>query len=96
MERTPVRTGHARANWNTSVDDEDGAVDDGANVAVKLAQAKAVADAVEFAAGEKFVITNGVPYIGRLEAGSSTQAPAGMVALTFVELKPLVESIGEE
>ena len=33
-----------------------------------------------------FYLTNNLPYIGRLEHGSSKQAPAGMVAVTIAEL----------
>jgi hypothetical protein len=36
--------------------------------------------------GEEYRVFNEVPYIGFLEAGSSKQAPQGMVALTLSEL----------
>lgn len=97
MQRTPVDTGRARANWNASVDEADGSVNEAAtDSASKQAQGQALAASVQFADGEKFVLANGLPYIERLEAGSSTQAPAGMVELTLAELKPFIESAAEK
>lgn len=70
-KRTPVDTGHARANWIPSVgvpaDGEGGSAAHAAGVAAVLAAGP----------NEDMFVTNNVPYIDRLIAGSSTQAPAG-------------------
>jgi hypothetical protein len=39
-------------------------------------------------------MTNSLPYIGKLEYGSSRQAPQGMVRLTLAEMQAWIESIG--
>lgn len=41
--------------------------------------------------GQTLYIANGLPYIERLEQGSSTQAPRGMVMITIAELKDWVQ-----
>lgn len=43
-------------------------------------------------AGEVHYITNSLPYGDRLENGWSRQAPQGMVGLTVLEYKPIVEA----
>lgn len=44
------------------------------------------------AAGSVHYITNSLPYVDRLENGWSRQAPHGMVGLTVLEYKPIVEA----
>jgi hypothetical protein len=43
-------------------------------------------------AGDVHYITNSLPYSDRLENGWSRQAPQGMVGLTVLEYKPIVEA----
>ena len=88
--------GHARANWSHSIgalnpqefkeiDATGGASIDriAASVPVK-------------AAGKVHYIQNSLPYMQALEDGHSTQAPAGIVAVTEVEFHDYVEkAIGE-
>jgi hypothetical protein len=40
-----------------------------------------------------FYITNNVPYIDRLERGSSKQQPSGMVRVTVLEFRPIVAAV---
>lgn len=73
QEATPVDTGHARANWVPSVGAPytGEAMDGSANDA-------GVAQVLAFRLGQgDLSISNNVPYINRLIAGSSSQAPAG-------------------
>ncbi|MBT4080295.1 MAG: HK97 gp10 family phage protein [Gammaproteobacteria bacterium] len=78
--RTPVDTGRARANWNTSAGAIDYSIDEDAT--------KPQSPTLRKGDGSKPIyITNNLPYIGELENGSSTQAPKGMVAVTLSELK---------
>jgi hypothetical protein len=84
--KTPVDTGRARANWRVGINVVDtttrpeperpGTLDTVQQD--KINQAKW---------GDSIAITNNVPYIGKLEGGYSRQAPNGMLAVTFEELK---------
>ncbi len=76
---TPVDTGLARGNWRPSL-----------NVPVQSptslpdptgsgAQERIRSVARQYRLGDTVWIVNRVPYIGRLNAGSSPQAPAGFV-----------------
>ena len=94
--RTPVDEGRARANWNASVGSEDGSEDPSAtsaNVGAKSGVARGVIRETDFFRGGKLFLTNGVPYIKKLEEGSSKQAPQGMIAVTVAELRLFVERI---
>lgn len=86
---TPVDTGRARSNWLVSLveprQDEIPPYAPGrrlgkgesANAAAALAQGAAVIGMRR--PGQDIVISNNVPYIGRLNEGSSAQAPANFV-----------------
>lgn len=95
MLRTPVDTGRARANWNVSMDAPIDATSDFADWQGALDGNVGTANAADFNfAGRRraLFLANGLPYIERLEAGWSKQAPAGMVALTLAEMQSFVES----
>ena len=87
VARTPVATGHARANWQVSLGGPALGVVAGADPSGADTVAKGLAainrDRDPFAT---VWITNNVPYIQTLERGSSEQTPASMVALTVAEL----------
>lgn len=81
VEDTPVDTGWARANWVPRIADtfkgtagQRGAVDAGP----QQAGVAEVATSYKLEQGP-VTITNNVPYIMRLNAGSSKQAPTGFV-----------------
>lgn len=88
VEATPVDTSQALSNWRVSTD---GTI--GAHIAAHFMGAKgstqaasasaAIADAERAIKSSKpldvLVIFNAVPYIRRLNEGSSAQAPAGFV-----------------
>lgn len=85
---TPVDTGRARSNWQVSLnvpitDDRDAFAPGkagstgGTNAQAALNQGKGVIDSAQ--PGSGIYITNNLPYIGRLNDGSSAQAPAGFV-----------------
>jgi hypothetical protein len=94
--KTPVDKGRARANWQVSIGaPADGAVEiDDKNGSATMS--RAVADSRGFKAGDTIFLTNNLPYIMRLEEGSSQQAPAGMVALTVQEFATIVNQISVE
>lgn len=84
IEDTPVDTGWARANWVPSIGvprrqtagtraaAEDGRIDYGP-------QAAGLADVAGYKLGPTIFVSNNVPYITRLNEGSSRQAPAAFV-----------------
>ena len=84
--RTPVDTGRARGNWFLSVgrrstrkSEKRGFPSPGESMAA------ASAELAQVQAFETIYITNNLPYINRLEGGSSTQRPNGWVAITIAE-----------
>lgn len=97
-EKTPVATGRARANWNASENVEDDSVDmdaTSADVAGKRNENEGIISGLVFTDGNSLLISNGVPYIEQLEAGSSGQAPAGMIVVSVQEVKPILEALAE-
>lgn len=87
IERTPVDTGWARANWIPRIGDGDvqeqeteavEALVPGRRAEQSSAVAALAAGGYDVSQGPIF-IGNGVPYIVRLNEGSSRQAPAGFV-----------------
>ena len=76
---TPVDTGRARSNWLTSLGKpRTGTVEVGGapNPRSTIAQRKP---------GQVIFITNNLPYIQRLNEGSSSQAPANFVEMAVME-----------
>ena len=78
--RNPVKTGRAQGSWNISytgavfqdqINTKQGAISKGYQQI--LARAKSPYEVV--------TISSGLPYIAKLETGSSTQAPHGMLRL---------------
>lgn len=83
VKRTPVDTGRAKGNWQANL----GAPAAGAlpkppggpAQAVNRAMERANEVAAAYRGGVDVHITNNLPYIQRLNEGSSDQAPAGFV-----------------
>lgn len=73
-DATPVRSGRARANWRCSVGRAEYLSDENTNFDSGRGQAAFQS----VSAGDVLYVTNSVPYIERLENGSSLQAPAGI------------------
>ena len=88
VEKTPVDTGRARSNWNTSIGRPRFATTDVvADITKTLAEAAETFAKWEDPIKKPAFLANGLPYIKRLEDGhSKTQAPAGMVRVTKAEL----------
>jgi hypothetical protein len=88
VERTPVKTGRARNSWTGSPKTPVMLVLEGMNTPNRSANATAASkragDQITGIikawqpAKESLFITNGTPYIGGLDVGTSTQAPFGM------------------
>lgn len=79
-EETPEDTGFAESNWVPSVGTQFSGLA-GSKEAVSFAeQQSGIAQMLNYKLIQgNFYITNNVEYVGRLNEGSSTQAPAGFV-----------------
>lgn len=90
VDRTPVDTGRARGNWIASIGGRATAtmeVFDPSGSGAKSEGASVIAGFMAREDWPSIFIQNNLPYIGRLEDGYSGQAPNGMLAVTFAELK---------
>jgi hypothetical protein len=88
VRKTPVRTGLARGNWRLAIGNR---VGEGKLTRKDPSGAAAISDIVQsasrLAAYSSFTLYNNLPYIARLENGSSQQAPLGMTRLALREFK---------
>ena len=92
IKRTPVDTGRARANWNTSVNAPDVGVTQTTDTSGVAAIGEVKARIGNWKQGDIY-LTNSLPYIRRLEYdGWSKQAPAGMVRVTVTEFQTFVDN----
>ena len=98
MQRTPVDTGNARANWDIGIN----AIPDGFEATIETGELGAASQQalnrglMEFASfklGDTAYIVNNVAYIGFLEEGRSGQAPSGMVKITVREFQTIVDEL---
>jgi len=89
IRATPVDTGRARGNWQTSV---------GAPVNGEIAREGDAAALAEVeaktpqGAGQITYLSNNLPYIVQLEEGSSKQAPEGMVKRNMDRVQKMVDA----
>lgn len=85
--RNPKRTGRSAASWNLSIGQPNDAKKgrDYDNVPGSIFDGEV--DVEGFKLGQELHISNDQPYIRRLNAGSSAQAPAGFVEATVEAFK---------
>ena len=85
VKRTPVDTGRLRGNWQTDVNKPK------AGEVSRLGQGAALSEVVSEASkaslGDSVYMVNNLPYAKKIEEGSSTQAPLGMVRIAVVEFE---------
>lgn len=89
VQRTPVDTGLARSNWFIGYE-RGSSVDPAKSKNGAPSLARSAQFAANLGAGSTFYIVNNVPYIMRLEFGSSKQAPAGMARVTVARWQAIV------
>lgn len=86
---TPVDEGRARGAWDLTIGTpavaEPGTLDPSGGGAIS----RGVGVIAKISAYSISWLTNLVPYIGRLEDGSSKQAPQGMVAVTVARIRAM-------
>ncbi len=89
--RTPVDTGRARGNWQTAIGQPLASQLDTLDKAGQETIDKGLQAIAELPPYSVVWISNNVDYIEFLEAGSSKQAPAGMVSITVEELRQMFQ-----
>lgn len=93
VERTPVQSGRARGNWNASTNKEDVSTSTFTDPSGQSTIASIKNVAYRSDSKDDLYLANGLPYIGVLERGSSTQAPRGMVAITVEEVNQIARDV---
>lgn len=68
------------------------ALDRNGQAGASASMARAASTFAQGKAGDRFTLANGVPYILKLEYGSSKQAPEGMVRLSIQRLRHFFEN----
>lgn len=94
LRRSPVDTGRFRASWRLGINKTIESVSEertraskkGGKGASTNVEAGEQIKAFNAKFGDTVHITNNLPYAQPLEEGSSTQAPAGVLEITFFEL----------
>jgi hypothetical protein len=86
---TPVKSGRARGNWQTSITTP---IEEEIDTKDQNRGLNELADIVNKQQGDESIfLSNNLPYIEVLENGSSIQAPAGMVKVTLTRFSGIVE-----
>ncbi len=90
VNRTPVDTGRARGNWQVSVSTASTSILESRDVVGRETVQKGQDKLASLGFAEIVWISNNLDYVVFLEAGSSNQAPKGMVAITLQEIQSTV------
>ncbi len=90
---TPVRTGRARSNWNASLERADLSTRPTDGTSGDKALQRGAGIIRQAKDGQSIFISNNLPYIQVLNAGSSKQAPAGFIERAYDEAKGLLGRI---
>lgn len=95
IEGTPVLTGRAKGNWQTSINEPITSIVDRTDDTEAIAELKDVAGGS--IAGKILWLSNNLPYIRRLEFdGHSSQAPAGMVRINVSRIESIVSNAAKD
>lgn len=90
IKSTPVDTGRARGNWQTSVGQPQGGTLERTGMEAALTEVQAT---VPEGAGQLVYLSNNLPYIERLENGWSQQAPIGMVRINVDRVRQMLATL---
>lgn len=92
---TPVLTGRAKGNWQTSINEPITSIVDRTDETESIAELEDVAGGS--IAGKILWLSNNLPYIRRLEFdGHSSQAPAGMVRINVSRIESIVSNAAKD
>ncbi|KNY21590.1 hypothetical protein [Methylobacterium sp. ARG-1] len=89
--RSPVDTGRFRANWQYGVGQPNTATLETIDKSGQSSIQRIASGAATARLGDVIYVSNSLPYALRLEAGSSKQAPAGMVGLAVADFQAAVD-----
>ena len=84
--------GHFRANWQLAIGSMPNGEVPGVDPTGASAQARIMAAIPDDASGRVYYLANNVPYAQRIEYGWSRQAPEGLVGLTVLKFREIVEN----
>ncbi|NMZ77476.1 HK97 gp10 family phage protein [Pseudomonas nitroreducens] len=90
VKDTPVDTGRARGNWVTTTDKPAQGEINREDKSGSSVISEIVAKTPE-GAGQETFMSNSLPYIDKLEYGSSKQAPNGMVRRNLARVQRIVD-----
>lgn len=93
IKKTPVKTGRARGNWQVGIGMAPSlSTNDRDKIgSATTSKGNSVLNKAHF--GDKIFLVNNLPYIWKLENGSSKrQAPQGMVKITLREFRNIVRN----
>ncbi|MBI5940660.1 MAG: HK97 gp10 family phage protein [Caulobacterales bacterium] len=88
--------GRFRANWVLQIGAASAATTEAVDPTGEATKGQIAAAIPVEAGGKVYYLTNSLPYAWPLEAGHSTQAPAGMVGLTVLEFQTFVDRAASE
>ena len=95
IKDTPVDTGRARGNWQTTIDTPSNGEVDRTGSSVALGELGSTAPS--FVAGKVIYLSNNLPYIYRLEYdGWSDQAPSGFVRKNVARIQQIVRKAASD
>ena len=89
VDRTPVDTGAAKYHWFVRPLPDERFDKTRTDPSGAQPKSRAKRDVKLFRIGQTVWLVNSAPYFVYLEAGSSKQAPSGIVAITFAEMNLL-------
>lgn len=97
IDRTPVRSGKAKGNWNVALDGSAPSGEKSPDSGGARTKRECRQQAEKIDENTKEVdLQNPLPYINRLEHGWSQQAPSGMVRITLIEADQLIRQAIEK
>ena len=97
IRATPVDTGRARSNWNTSLESPDATTTDAKvkSGAPAFNALNRTTSAFKISDGDVMYLTNGLPYIERLNDGYSAQAGKRFIEAAVLQVEALVPRIAK-
>lgn len=90
IERTPVDTGRAKGNWMSAYGSADTGTSESRSGSQAIAALSVKFTVAEVGRNSSIYITNSLPYVQKLEYGSSKQAPNGMVRISIAEFRDIL------
>lgn len=91
--RTPILTGRASGSWNASVNTPNDTTKPETYMNPSGAPTDGIVDVDSGQLGDKYYVSNAIPYLPALNAGSSRKAPAGFIEQTVADLPVILPAV---